>query len=158
MRYKRTFSKYEECMMKMKGGFSIMPDFKRYLNVKELLLFATLVEYCQKISVGEKYITFDYIDCTKSNQEIAKEMNWSLTTTIKWSEQLKKLGFITTERKSHVLIRRINAKLIYETQDKIGPVLLHYAHILRKVCGDKHISQISDEDMRKAIQLINNAK
>lgn len=149
MRYKRTFTKYEECMMKLKDGFSIMPDFKEYLNIKEMLLFATLVEFCQKTSVGKKHITFDYVDCTKSNKEIAEEMNWSLTTVIKWSNQLEKLGFITTERKSHVLIRRINVKLIYETQNKIGPVLLYHARILRNVCGDKSIAEITDDDIKE---------
>lgn len=150
MQYKRKFTKYEECMLGLKGGFSIMPDFKKYLNIKELLLFATLVDICQKTSVGEKYITFNFVDCTISNAELAKEMNWSLTTVIKWSSQLEKLGFITTERKSHVLIRRINSKLIYETQDKLGSLLLYHANILRDVCGDKPITKITDDDIKEA--------
>ena len=157
MRHSKTFTKYEERIVNLSGSFCIMPDFKKYLNIKELLLFATLVDICQKISVGERHITFDYVDCTVSNSELAKEMNWSLTTVIKWSSQLEKLGFITTERKSHVLIRRINSKLIYETQNKIGPVLLYNAKTLRNVCGDKHISQITEVDMKKAQLLIQNA-
>ena len=150
MRHSKTFIKYEERIMNLNGSFCIMPDFKKYLNIKELLLFATLVDICQKISVGEKHITFDYVDCTVSNAELAKEMNWSLTTVIKWSSQLEKLGFITTERKSHVLIRRINSKLIYETQHRIGGALLKHAKILRDICGDKSIAEITDEDMREA--------
>jgi len=155
MRIKRVFSEYENFVLGLSGGIKIVPDLSEYLTVKEFHLFNILLKKCETVSIGEKYITFNFKECAETNADLAFITGWSLGTLIKWSNKLEKLGFICTQRKSHMVVRTINHKLIYDTQKRIGADLLFAPKLLRKVCKDKHLSQITDDDIKAAQKIFN---